>query len=100
MSTDTQRRGFQTFSSVIGGHSDEGTEHPIVGGDEGDLIHVFIQEGGYCGPATDRVTRAARWRNQHAWLTRHHELISNLSGSIPYLAIGVTWQVFFFSSPL
>lgn len=61
MSTDTQRRGLQTFSSVIGGHSDEGTEHAIVEEGEGDLIHVFIpffffREGGVLlWPLTDRT---------------------------------------------
>lgn len=63
MSADAQRRGFQTFSSIIGGHSDEGTEHAIMGESGGDLIYLFwggweCQGGVPVIPSTGRVTSA------------------------------------------
>lgn len=55
MSADTHRRGLQTFSSIIRGHSGEGTEHAITEGRRGGFntcIYPFFQgRAGYrCGP--------------------------------------------------
>lgn len=52
MSADAQRRGLQTFSSIIGGHSEEGTEHAIMGesGGGGGGFNLSLL-GGECGSA-------------------------------------------------
>lgn len=53
VSADTQRRGLQTFSSIIGGHSDEGTEHAIMGENGGGFNIYLFWGGGVPGRGTN-----------------------------------------------